>query len=160
MYTEWRGVLVACMKGGAEPGQTRDSEPGGEEWGAHCTSFLLLLLTPEIFTSSHERGKWRAGVRDRVMRRFNLLLPLERVWQLAADILFKLTPALKYRSQGSVYSRLVTFYISAHFQAPPPGVKVRCSAQGRLRLSALSSWRHNLACYHLLPPGSWPSHRV
>ena len=144
------------------PGQTRDSLPGRVIVMSSVHHFPQRFLTPPsswLRRCSHKWGKWRAGVRDRVTRRFNLLLPPERVWQLAADILFKLTPALKYRSQRSVFtSRHILYLASFPSSAPGGESQVLSSAQGRLA-PAPDSWRHNLACYHLLEH-LLASHRV
>ena len=133
---------------GSAPHQVRLVAVNPRELTVH-TSFLCSAswhLTP----CSHKWGKWRAGVRDRVTRRFNLLLPHFRDWQLTADILFKLTPALKYPATK------VCIHVSSHSisrlisKLRPWGWKSGAQAQGSRRrlletqFSALS------------PSGAWP----
>ena len=134
-------------------GQTRDSLPGRVIVMSSVHHFPQRFLTPPSPSSwlrrcSHKWGKWRAGVRDRVTRRFNLLLPPERVWQLAADILFKLTPALKYRSQRSVFTSRHILYL-ASFPGSAPGGESQVLSSGEA-----GSWLLKTQFSVLSPPGA------
>ena len=70
--------------------------PGGAGQAVHpikSDSWQLILVSSvhpvcsaswHLRRCSHKWGKWRAGVRDRVTRRFNLLLPL---WETDSSLL-------------------------------------------------------------------------